>query len=336
MPSLAVTLPSSRKWTWWASALLHASWQPENAIPIKPFFGDRGDTGLLDLIPFLKNIVNNNLIDVRSVLKKCHLKVRVILCLPKTYLSELLWCCSAIDHCNCFESPSWTTPVPPYHWLMAPALPLTYGPCLRITSLIYSSAALLQSFWPLFRIRSIFSGSQWWSARVGQVCAHTRVSLQGCFVHDSSNKWGKASLLPVKDRRVSDIGAGLPDCEADRTVRLAWSFLPFCVPCILACKPSLRSWDRMYSQCICAAAARRWSTHSEFQRRRSSTRWFMSHVGRRIQRKRLWKLVQSHHRVWRGGYLLRVMCLNHILVLLYVHTIALCTNDHLETRGHAG
>mmetsp|Transcript_40623 Transcript_40623/g.99783 ORF Transcript_40623/g.99783 Transcript_40623/m.99783 type:complete len:454 (+) Transcript_40623:306-1667(+) len=50
--------------------------QPENAIPIKPFFGDLGDTSLLDLIPFLMNIVDSNVIDVRSVLKKCHLKGR--------------------------------------------------------------------------------------------------------------------------------------------------------------------------------------------------------------------------------------------------------------------
>lgn len=51
--------------------------QPENAIPIKSFFGDNNDTSLLDLIPFLKDIVKEDVADVRSVLKKCHLKVLV-------------------------------------------------------------------------------------------------------------------------------------------------------------------------------------------------------------------------------------------------------------------
>jgi hypothetical protein len=49
--------------------------QPENAVPIKPFFGGANDTALLDLIPFLKDIVLNDVSDVRNVLKKCHLKV---------------------------------------------------------------------------------------------------------------------------------------------------------------------------------------------------------------------------------------------------------------------
>jgi hypothetical protein len=49
--------------------------QPENAVPIKPFFGGNKDEALLDLIPFLKEIVLNDVQDVRSVLKKCHLKV---------------------------------------------------------------------------------------------------------------------------------------------------------------------------------------------------------------------------------------------------------------------
>eukprot|EP00960_Hanusia_phi_P051783 761028-Hanusia_phi.AAC.2 len=44
--------------------------QPENAIPIKPFFGDTGDTALLELIPFLLDIVDAAVDDVRTVRHK--------------------------------------------------------------------------------------------------------------------------------------------------------------------------------------------------------------------------------------------------------------------------
>jgi len=51
--------------------------QPENAIPIKPFFGDLDDTSLVDVLPLLLRIVDQDVPDVRSVLKKCHMKVAV-------------------------------------------------------------------------------------------------------------------------------------------------------------------------------------------------------------------------------------------------------------------
>mmetsp|Transcript_38576 Transcript_38576/g.121555 ORF Transcript_38576/g.121555 Transcript_38576/m.121555 type:complete len:339 (+) Transcript_38576:449-1465(+) len=52
--------------------------QPENAIPIKPFFGDTSDTALLELIPFLLDIVDAAIDDVRTVLKQCHLKGKFV------------------------------------------------------------------------------------------------------------------------------------------------------------------------------------------------------------------------------------------------------------------
>ena len=70
--------------------------QPENAIPIKPFFGDTSDTALLELIPFLLDIVDAAVDDVRTVrsfllaslclmiaetiqvLKQCHLKGKFV------------------------------------------------------------------------------------------------------------------------------------------------------------------------------------------------------------------------------------------------------------------
>ena len=66
--------------------------QPENAIPIKSFFGDNNDTSLLDLIPFLKDIVLRDVQDVRAVLKKCHIKVdlRTGFCLCTGNLHDIL------------------------------------------------------------------------------------------------------------------------------------------------------------------------------------------------------------------------------------------------------
>jgi TFIIF-interacting CTD phosphatase-like protein len=70
--------------------------QPENAIPIKSFFGDNNDTSLLDLIPFLKDIVNKDVSDVRSVLKKCHLKV-----VHASLLSHKSCCTPLVCVCVC-------------------------------------------------------------------------------------------------------------------------------------------------------------------------------------------------------------------------------------------
>ncbi len=41
--------------------------QPENAVPIKPFFGDQQDLALRELIPFLAQIASDNTPDVRKV-----------------------------------------------------------------------------------------------------------------------------------------------------------------------------------------------------------------------------------------------------------------------------
>ncbi|KAK9832921.1 hypothetical protein WJX74_001815 [Apatococcus lobatus] len=43
--------------------------QPDNAVKIKPWKLEQGDTVLLDLIPFLEAVVKNNVQDVRSVIK---------------------------------------------------------------------------------------------------------------------------------------------------------------------------------------------------------------------------------------------------------------------------
>jgi Dullard-like phosphatase family protein len=46
--------------------------QPENAIPIKPFFGDVHDKELYTLADFLMHLVDVDVADVRTVIRKCH------------------------------------------------------------------------------------------------------------------------------------------------------------------------------------------------------------------------------------------------------------------------
>jgi Dullard-like phosphatase family protein len=46
--------------------------QPENAVPIKPFFGDVQDHELHTLAEFLTHLVDVDVSDVRTVIRKCH------------------------------------------------------------------------------------------------------------------------------------------------------------------------------------------------------------------------------------------------------------------------
>lgn len=50
----------------------HADLQPDNAIIMKPWKGERGDSGLVDMIPFLESIAMYNAQDVRPILKAYH------------------------------------------------------------------------------------------------------------------------------------------------------------------------------------------------------------------------------------------------------------------------
>ncbi len=45
------------------------SFQPENAIKLKPWKGDPQDTGLLDLLPFLQYMATHRIRDVRDVVR---------------------------------------------------------------------------------------------------------------------------------------------------------------------------------------------------------------------------------------------------------------------------
>ncbi|RXK42686.1 hypothetical protein M231_00242 [Tremella mesenterica] len=47
----------------------HTALQPDNAIIVKPWTGEKGDHGLVDMIPFLESIAMYNTPDVRPVLK---------------------------------------------------------------------------------------------------------------------------------------------------------------------------------------------------------------------------------------------------------------------------